>query len=252
MCSVVIDYRPDADWPVILAANRDEMLDRPWDPPGRHWPDRPNVVAGRDHLAGGSWLGLNDEGVVAAILNRVDSLGPKPGFRSRGELVLEALDHADAAAAAGALGGLEPRAYRSFNLVIADNRDAFWLRHRGIEHGADRIEAIRLPPGLSMLTAHDLNDPASGRIRGYLPRFRATPRPDVAAPRDSGWSAWEALLAGREGEGPYDAMAVVTGSGFGTVCSALIALPATGSGEKPVWRFAAGLPGPTPFARIAI
>ena len=79
MCSVVIDYRPDADWPVILAANRDEMLDRPWDPPGRHWPDRPNVVAGRDRLAGGSWLGLNDEGVVAGILNRVDSLGPNPG-----------------------------------------------------------------------------------------------------------------------------------------------------------------------------
>jgi len=45
MCSVVIDYRPDADWPVILAANRDEMLARPWDPPGRHWPDRPTVYA---------------------------------------------------------------------------------------------------------------------------------------------------------------------------------------------------------------
>ena len=166
MCSLVIDYRPDAAWPVILAANRDEMLDRPWDPPGRHWPDRPNVVAGRDRLAGGSWLGLNDEGVVAGILNRVDSLGPKPGFRSRGELVLEALDHADAAAAAGALGGLDARAYRSFNLVIADNRDAFWLRNRGAEAGAERIERIKLPPGLSMFTAHDRNDLESARKRG--------------------------------------------------------------------------------------
>jgi hypothetical protein len=252
MCSLVIDLRPDADWPVVLAANRDEMLDRAWDPPGRHWPDRPNVVAGRDRLAGGTWLGLNDEGVVAGILNRVDSLGPKPGFRSRGELVLEALDHADAAAAAAALGSLDPRAYRSFNLVIADNRDAFWLRNRGDEAGAGRVETIRLPPGLSMLTAHDLNDPASGRIRGHLPRFAAASRPDVAAPGDGGWTAWETLLASRDGASPFDAMAVVTESGFGTVCSALIALPAAGAAARPIWRFAAGLPGRAAFNRVAI
>src|SRR5262249_44090663 len=135
---------------------------------------------------------------------------------------------------------------------IADDCDAFWLRHRGVEHGADRIEAVRLAPGLSMLTAHDLNDLASGRIRGYLPRFRAPPPPDVTGPGDSRWAGWEALLAGREGHGPYDAMAVVTEEGFGTVSSALIALPAAGSGSKPVWRFAAGLPGPTPFVRVAL
>ena len=40
---------------------------RPWKAPARHWPDRPNVVAGLDELAGGSWLGMNDEGVVAAV-----------------------------------------------------------------------------------------------------------------------------------------------------------------------------------------
>src|SRR5436190_329771 len=137
-------------------------------------------------------------------------------------------------------------------VILAANRDEIWLRHRGVEHGADRIEAIRLAPGLSMLTAHDLNDPASGRIRGYLPRFQAAPRPDVAATGDSGWSAWEALLAGREGDGPYDAMAVVTEAGFGTVSSALIALPAAGSGSKPIWRFATGLPGPTPFVRVVL
>src|SRR3546814_2463721 len=83
--------------------------------PGRHWPDRPQVVAGIDRLAGGSWLGVNDDGVVAAVLNREGTLGPAPGLRSRGELVLEALDHADAAAAAAALGALNPDAYRSLD-----------------------------------------------------------------------------------------------------------------------------------------
>jgi uncharacterized protein with NRDE domain len=130
MCSVVILFRPGHRWPALIGTNRDEMLDRPWDPPARHWPDRPGVIAGRDRLAGGSWLGLNDEGVVAGILNRVNTLGPQPGRRSRGELVLEALDHADAADAAWALADLDPRAYRPFNMVIADNRSAFWLRHR--------------------------------------------------------------------------------------------------------------------------
>src|SRR3546814_5219481 len=97
MCTVVILRRPGEAWPLIVAANRDELLDRTWREPARHWPDRPEVVAGLDELAGGSWLGLNDHGIVAAILNRRHSLGPAPDKRSRGELVLDALDHADAA-----------------------------------------------------------------------------------------------------------------------------------------------------------
>ena len=68
MCTLVLLRRPGHDWPLVLAANRDEMIDRPARPPARHWPDRPEVVAGLDELAGGSWLGLNDHGVVAGIL----------------------------------------------------------------------------------------------------------------------------------------------------------------------------------------
>src|SRR5262244_3264568 len=201
MCSVIVLYRPDHAWPLLLGANRDEMANRPWAPPARHWPDRPNVVAGLDKLAGGSWLGLNDEGVVAAIMNRMNTLGPQPGRRSRGELVLEALDHADAASAAEALRALEPAAYRSFNMVIADNRDAFWLRHRG---GGDPVEVLALPEGLSMITAHDRNDAAgSGRIRAYLPRFRAAAAPEPGMAGDTGWAAWEALLASRDQADPY-------------------------------------------------
>src|SRR5579864_8479952 len=119
------------------------MIGRPALPPGRHWPDRPEIVAGQDLLAGGSWLGLNDWGVAAAVLNRQGSLGPAAGVRSRGELVLEALDHADAVDAATALADLDPAAYRSFNLIVADNRDAFWLRHA--ETG--RIETFPIGDG---------------------------------------------------------------------------------------------------------
>src|ERR1700741_3178665 len=103
MCTVVVLRRPDHPWPIILGANRDEMLARPWKPPARHWPDRAEVVAGLDELAGGTWMGINDHGVVACILNRHGTLGPMAGKRSRGELVLDALDHADARDAAKAL-----------------------------------------------------------------------------------------------------------------------------------------------------
>ena len=256
MCTVVILRRPGHDWPLILAANRDEMTDRPWDGPARHWPDRPEVVAGRDRLAGGTWLGLNRFGVVAGILNRRESLGPRPGFRSRGELPLEALDHAEAAVAAAALSHIETRSYRSFNMVIADNRDAFWLRWLGTGVGRDDrpgIEVKELPPGISMITAFDLDDPDSPRIGTYLPRFREATPPD---PDGGVWTSWSALMAYRvhaPGAGPGGAMTVVTDHGFATVSSSLVALPGPGRTDaRPVWRFAAGPPGEFPYAPVAL
>src|SRR5215469_15964179 len=152
MCTLVILRRPGHAWPVLIGGNRDEMIDRESKPPGRHWPDRPEVVAGLDSLAGGSWLGVNDWGVVAAVLNRHGSLGPAANRRSRGELVLEALDHADAIAAALALSHLDAEAYRTFNLIIADERDTFWLRHAG----GPRVELKPVDEGLSMIAAGDL------------------------------------------------------------------------------------------------
>src|SRR5689334_23277409 len=189
MCSVVILSRPGHDWPVILGANRDEMSRRPWLPPGRHWADRPWIVAGLDQEAGGSWLGLNDHGLIAGIMNRPQSLGPAVGKRSRGELVLEALDHADAREAAEALAGLEPAAYRTFNLVLADNREAFWLRHAD-PSGTLPITAHPLKSGLSMIAAGDLDDDTP-RLNRYRPRFAAAAPPD---PARGAWESWERLL----------------------------------------------------------
>src|ERR1700694_4450540 len=81
MCTLVILRRPEHAWPVVIGANRDEMIDRPAKPPGRHWPDRAEVVAGLDLLAGGSWLGVNDWGVAAAVLNPAGSRGRGGGAR---------------------------------------------------------------------------------------------------------------------------------------------------------------------------
>ena len=261
MCTLVVLRRPGHPWPLLLAANRDEMRDRPWRAPGRHWPDQPQAVAGLDVQGGGTWLGLNDAGVVAGVLNRVGSLGPRRGKRSRGELVLAALDHGDASAGATALTRLDPRDYRSFNLVVADRRNAYWLRHRAQKpepgESPPPIEAFELPAGLSMLTAHDRNDAASARIRAYLPRFEAAAPPD---PRKGNWGAWKRILASRRFEpddGPQGAMSVVTDGGFETVSSSLIALPgppqsARARPARPVWLFAPGRPDEKPFSRVEI
>ncbi len=256
MCTVVALIRPGHDWPVVIAANRDEMRTRPSQPPSRHWEDRTHVTAGLDVQAGGTWLGLNDDGLIACVLNRINSLGPMDGKRSRGELPLEALDHADARAATEALVGLNPAAYRSFNMVIADRLEAWWIA--GNDHTRE-ISATRLDPGVSMITAFDMNDQNSDRIRHHLPRFRRAPAPD---PTNHDWFAWEALMADRGKASDADwsgAMNVQSEDGeycdFATVSSSLIALPAIvdeGDQPQPVWRYADGRPDRAPYRDVLL
>ena len=244
MCSVVIARNCLTDWPILIAANRDEMLDRPWQPPARHWPDREEVIAGLDELAGGTWLGLNDFGVVATILNRKHTLGPADGKRSRGELVLEALDHADAAAAIEALMALNAQAYRPFNMLIADNQNAAVLIGRG--EGA--VERQDIPDGVSMITHADLNDNESARIGAHLPAFKAATLPNPAA---DDWAGWIEVLGARDDNDPVNGMSIPNTGGFGTGSSALIALPSIEQAStKPVFKFAAGAPDVARFVAL--
>jgi len=242
MCTVVVLRRPDHDWPLLLAANRDEMKDRSWLAPARHWTERSNVIAGQDEQAGGTWMGMNDEGVVACILNRFGTLGAHPDFRSRGELPLEALDHADAETAAQSLNDLNPEAYRPFNMLIADFKTAWWIKNDGIS-----IQTSEIDEGLSMLSAHDLNDrDNSERLRLHLPRFRSAQTPN---PESDDWMTWQGLLGSRKAlESPRSAMQIETDFGFETVSSSLVALPKSWDHErKPVWKFCAGKPSVTEF-----
>jgi hypothetical protein len=239
MCSIILLRRPRHRWPMLIGANRDEMLDRPWQAPARHWPEHPGVTAGRDALGGGTWLGMNQAGVMVAVLNRTGSLGPAPGKRSRGDLPLTTLEAGTAREAAGIAGRLDAAAYRPFNMVAADAEGGFFIR--GL--GAGRPDVIPLRPGVTMITAHDPNDVSAPRIARYLPQFEAAAPPD---PDAGDWSAWRNLLADRSGPAgtslnvaphPYGA------GRFGTVCSSLIAL----ARHRQEWLFAAGSPDHVDF-----
>ena len=246
MCTVVTLRRPGHAWPLLLAANRDEMRGRTWSPPARHWVDRPATVAGKDQQAGGSWLGVNDHGVAVAILNRRGSLGTEAGKRSRGDLVLDALDHCSAESAAEALARYDGGEFRSFNMAIADREHGYWLR--GLGDGA--IEAFPLPEGVGMLTAWDLNDAEkSARSDFYLPKFQIAEPPEIEA---GNWGDWQRLLESTEtapGENdPNGAMTVETPWGFGTVSRSMVALPETG---QPKWWFSSLYPEETSFAPVS-
>ncbi|MBK5964826.1 hypothetical protein CCR95_12220 [Thiocystis minor] len=217
---IVILRRPGHPWPVLLAARRDELAASTLLPPARHWPDRPEVIATFDPRTEGSWLGLNDHGVVAALVERAETLHAGSGQRSRGELVLEALDHAEASEAAGALADLHPDAYRPFNLLVADPRAAYWVRHG--DPGPIRVQPI--PPGWHLLAETELDDPAHPWIADCLSWFKAAAVPD---PEQGDWSGWREVLARLDGDGVRS--------------SALIALPAfPGFNSRPIWHQAEG------------
>lgn len=188
-------------------------------------------------------MAMSDAGVVAAVLNRPGSLGPAPGKRSRGELPLIALSGArDAREAARRIAALPAGDWRPFNMVIADRQGGIFLR--GI--GAGRPDALPLAAGISMVTAHDPNDPASLRTRRHLPRFRAASPPD---PARGDWAAWETLLADQgHAESVAETLCVPVTGGFGTVSSSLLGFGADGAR---VWRFAAGAPGRTRFEDLS-
>jgi hypothetical protein len=243
MCTVLLLLRPDAPWPLLIGANRDERVDRAFDPPGRWWPDAPGIVAGRDVLGGGSWFGANDDGVVATIVNGMDRLGPLPGKTSRGALVLRALRERDARTAADALGALDADRYRGFTVLVADRREAF-----AVVSDERTIRVAPLAPGHHLATPDGVDLPDSPRYAAHFGAFRDAPPPD---PAREDWSAWIALLRRADDEDPHRAMTVaVPEHAFGTVCSQLLALPADPSAE-PVLLFANGPPTVAPYRRIA-
>ncbi len=163
MCLILFAWQAHPGYPLVLAANRDEFHKRPT-AEADFWDDAPDILAGRDLQAGGTWLGVNRGGRFAAITNYREPAGPGAGnVQSRGHLVrdflagrMSPMDHATRLRdqAAG---------YQGFNLLMGDRNSLAYVSNR--DHGVIAVE-----PGVHGLSNHLLNTnwPKVEAGRGHL------------------------------------------------------------------------------------
>jgi hypothetical protein len=157
MCLLALFFRVVEDCPVVVGANREELYTRAGEPPAVH--DGPlRFMAGTDPMAGGTWLGVNERGVLVAVTNRPKTDPPeKP--RSRGLLVRDLLACSSAAVASDqAAKELSGPHYAGCNLLCADAMTAVIL------HAGDWLRVRPLPSGLHILTSRDVNEPSDPRL----------------------------------------------------------------------------------------
>lgn len=236
MCLLAFRLRTVPGVPLALAANRDESLARPFDPPRVHDGPVP-FLAPVDREAGGSWIGLNAAGIAVAITNR-PSREPPAGRRSRGLLVLDALRAASLDRLREALDRhlrSQRAIYDNFHLLAASAEGAFAVRfHDGW------TEVTDLEGGDHFLTNRDeLDEPR-------VPAVSAGAGADAAAEADR----LAGILRDHAPVLPGGEAVCRHGEGRGTVSATVIALPAEGL-RGAVVRFAGGPPCETPFADLS-
>ncbi|HYW92336.1 MAG TPA: NRDE family protein [Gammaproteobacteria bacterium] len=157
MCLLFVAWEAHPRYRVVVAANRDEFHRRPT-APAAFWNDHPEVVAGRDLEAGGTWLGVTRAGRFAAVTNYRESEPPADAARSRGELVSGALLYPGPTGEYLRQVQRRRRQYRGFNLLAGDGDGLWYYSNRD---GAPR----RLMPGLYGLS-NDLLDTPWPKLAG--------------------------------------------------------------------------------------
>ncbi|MEO8603822.1 MAG: NRDE family protein [bacterium] len=246
MCTLVAYVGWSPALPLVVAANRDEFLDRPASEPAvialAPW-----VLAGQDLSAGGTWFGLNAHGMVVGLLNRRRPEGPDPTRRSRGLLCLEVLQSASLAAATALLNAVPPLDYNPFNLLVADAGGA-----RVVASDGRALRITTLPRGVHLLTNLDLNDPTCPRIAKSSSRFAT-----LQLPPDGDASALvgplSAILA--DHTTALDPRATIIDTlcvhrqGYGTRSASIVAISAS---SAPRYWHAAGPPCRTAFHELAL
>ncbi len=129
MCLIFLSFNQHPEYPLIIAANRDEFFDRPA-APMRFWPDYPHILAGKDLTGGGTWLGVTRNGYFALLTNYRDGAGNKPNAPSRGKLVLDYLT--GEFAPAGYLQALHSSSaqYNGYNIILGTLDDPWYYANQ--------------------------------------------------------------------------------------------------------------------------
>lgn len=227
MCLLAVLHRAHPESPLIVAANRDEFLARPAAPLGVLRASAPRVLGGRDLLAGGTWLAVAENGLVAGLTNRPASGGRDASKRSRGELPLALALGPDAERAVAALvRDRDPADYNPAWLLVGDARTLHYVDFSG--PGPARARA--LPPGLHVLENRPLDAPSpkadavrralagAGSLRGEVLRERlwSVLRSHEIPPEAA------AAAAEEPGRRPETQAACVHAGAYGTRSSAVV------------------------------
>jgi uncharacterized protein with NRDE domain len=250
VCLLVVLSRTDPEHPLVVGANRDERLDRPAIAATVLSAEGPRVIGGRDLLAGGTWLAVNEHGVVAGLTNRPSPAGRDPSKRSRGELPLALAQHTTAADAVDEfVGRFAPSDFNSAWLMVGDRSSLFY-----VQLGDEDAPVVQpLAPGVHVLGNGPLGAPSPktdqvlDRLAGIatlepesvLGRVRAVVADHTVPP-----AVAEADTGGRPKE---LACACVHTADYGTRSSALVQVPAAG---RPRLWVADGPPCTAPFASV--
>jgi uncharacterized protein with NRDE domain len=259
VCLLIALFQVADNVPLIMAANRDERLDRPAVPMTVLRDREPRILGGRDLLAGGTWLAVNEHGVVAGLTNQPSAYGRDPTKRSRGELPLAFAAHRSAAEAVDAVApGIDPARYNPCWMLVGDTESLFSI---GIAEGT-KLELEQLGPGVHVLEnaplrsgsakaafvreliAERLGAPSgaggldASRTVAVLEAVLGDHRPAVSEPRtDESGRVWPPELSA----------ACVHVEGHGTRSAMTVSVPAAG---LPSVRVADGPPCQTPLLDV--
>ena len=229
MCTLVVLHRAIPGVPLLVAANRDEFFARRAEGPAlRPTPGGLAVVAPYDARGGGTWLGLNARGLFAGLTN-VAGAGPDPGRRSRGLLLLEALEAGSAREAAERTRTVARDDYNPWNLFVGDGREAFAVSSLGDPR------CLSLEPGAHVVGNAALDATPSPK----LARLRERARRLAGRPLAQALAGLADLCRSHESGDPLGSACVHT-ERYGTRSSALLAL-ADDEGESS-FHFADGAP----------
>jgi uncharacterized protein with NRDE domain len=255
VCLLVFAWEPGSAYPLVVAANRDERLDRPAHAIGVLAERGPRILGGRDDLAGGTWLAVNEYGLVAGLTNRPAPGGRDLTKRSRGELPLMLASCPTAEDAVGhLLEEVVPGQYNPAWLLVGDRRSLTY-----IELAADLAPVARvLTPGIHILENVALGDPSPKleRVRALMAEGRSRGSPV--------WDALQTVLADhllppgsssatfgddRSPRPEATLAACVHTDDYGTRSAALVRVPAS-PGGRPEMLVADGPPCTAPFADV--
>ncbi len=233
MCLLAVQYRLVPESPILVAANREEYFDRPSLSPSIQ-SGKPRILSGIDQKSGGTWLGVNQNGMFVGVCNRVTSR-PLFGQRSRGLLAMDLLRSGTAAAGLErAQAEFAKTRYEGCNIIVADAENGYCI------HADERQEVVELREGLNIIGARNLNDPEDQRVQ-MARRLLTLQTLDSPVK----FLAVASKVFARAPVGPGRPSMVVRNNDYGTVSSSLIAL-----GVKPrdaIYQFCNGAPDQAKF-----